>query len=225
MRWLLRFFVTETDRRAIESDLAELYELRRRHEGEAAAERWLRRQRLFYPVHVVLESVRAAIRGALGAMCSSWTGHPLQCAKPRAHARADGDNRAHRRHRPGATTAMLGVVRAVLIDPLPYAASDELFWIYTDNPPYRFSLSVVDYRALESDHPAFSAVTAYHPSTVTITDNGIAGANTERKSFLAHTSEPWDSRRSSAGSSILRTRRARADRRLDSSLLGSTLRQ
>ena len=67
---------------------------------------------------------------------------------------------------------MVGVVRAVLVNPLPYASSDDLFWIYTDNAPYRFRLSVVDYRALEADHPAFSAVAAYQPSTVTVTDNG-----------------------------------------------------
>ena len=74
----------------------------------------------------------------------------------------------------GATTAMVGVVPAVLVNPLPYAAPDELFWIYTDNPPYRFRFSVVDYRALEADHPAFSAVAAYQTSNVTVTDGGAA---------------------------------------------------
>ena len=74
----------------------------------------------------------------------------------------------------GATTGMIGVVRAVLVNPLPYAAPDELFWIYTDNPPYRFRFSVVDYRALEADHPAFSAVAAYQTSSVTVTEGGAA---------------------------------------------------
>ena len=74
----------------------------------------------------------------------------------------------------GATTAMVSVVRAVLVNPLPYAAPDELVWIYTDNPPYRFRFSVVDYRALEADHPAFSAVAAYQTSSVTVTDGGSA---------------------------------------------------
>jgi len=44
----------------------------------------------------------------------------------------------------GATTAMIGVVHAVLVNPLPYGAPDQLFWIYTDNPPFRFRFSVVD---------------------------------------------------------------------------------
>src|SRR5712691_557098 len=74
----------------------------------------------------------------------------------------------------GATTAMLGVVRAVLVNPLPYAAPNQLFWIYTDNPPFRFRFSVVDYRALETDHPAFSAVAAYQSSSVTVSDGGLA---------------------------------------------------
>ena len=172
MRWLLRFIVTEADRRAIESDLTELFELRRRHEGDVAAARWLRRQRLFYPMHIIVDR----IRGFFGAMLSGA-----------AHLTRDIPYSARSLARTpaltativltvgiglGATTAMVGVVRAVLVNPLPYASSDDLFWIYTDNAPYRFRLSVVDYRALEADHPAFSALAAYQPSTVTVTDNG-----------------------------------------------------
>ena len=59
---------------------------------------------------------------------------------------------------------MIGVIRAVLVNPLPYADAEDLYWIYTDNPPYRFRFSVVDYRALEADHPTFSAVAAYQTS-------------------------------------------------------------
>ena len=50
----------------------------------------------------------------------------------------------------GATVAALVLARTVLVDPLPYADPGRLAWIYTDNPPYRFSFSVVDYRALEA---------------------------------------------------------------------------
>ncbi len=74
----------------------------------------------------------------------------------------------------GATTGMVSVVRAVLVNPLPYAAPGELFWLYTDNPPYRFRFSVVDYRALEADHPAFSSVAAYQTSRVTVSEGGAA---------------------------------------------------
>jgi putative ABC transport system permease protein len=74
----------------------------------------------------------------------------------------------------GGTTAMIAVVRAVLLAPLPYGSPESLVWIYTDNPPYRFRLSVVDYRALEADHPAFSAIAAYQTSDVTVTDQAAA---------------------------------------------------
>jgi putative ABC transport system permease protein len=74
----------------------------------------------------------------------------------------------------GGTTAMIAVVRAVLLAPLPYASPEALVWIYTDNPPYRFRLSIVDYRALEADHPAFGAVAAYQTSLVTVTQQTLA---------------------------------------------------
>ena len=68
----------------------------------------------------------------------------------------------------GATTAMFAVVDATLLRPLPYADPDRLFRIYTDNPPFRFRFSVVDYRALEADHPSFTSVAAYQTSQVTV---------------------------------------------------------
>jgi predicted permease len=70
----------------------------------------------------------------------------------------------------GATTAMIAVVRAVLNAPLPYADAESLVWIYTDSPPHWFRLSVVDYRALEADHPAFSAIAAYQATRVNVVD-------------------------------------------------------
>jgi putative ABC transport system permease protein len=74
----------------------------------------------------------------------------------------------------GGTTAMIAVVRAVLLTPLPYASPEALVWIYTDSPPHWFRLSVVDYRALDADHPAFSSVAAYQTSLVTVTDRAAA---------------------------------------------------
>ena len=74
----------------------------------------------------------------------------------------------------GATTGMVSVIRAVLLNPLPYAEPDRLFWIYTDAHPFKFRFSLVDYRALEADHPAFSAVAAYQTRTVTLTQGDLA---------------------------------------------------
>ena len=55
----VRLLVDDDNRRAIESDLAELYEFKRREYGERAAARWLRRQRLFYPVQLLFDRLRA----------------------------------------------------------------------------------------------------------------------------------------------------------------------
>ena len=74
----------------------------------------------------------------------------------------------------GATVAALVLAKTVLVDPLPYADPGRLAWIYTDNPPYRFNFSVVDYRALEGDHPTFSAVAAYQSQQVTVADGDAA---------------------------------------------------
>jgi putative ABC transport system permease protein len=148
--------------------------LRRRQDGDAAAVRWLRRQRLVYPIHVLLDRLRGIVLGAIagfGHLCGDIPYTARSLARTPALTATIvltvGIGL-------GATTGMLGVVRAVLISPLPYAAPDDLFWIYTDNPPNRFSLSVVDYRALEEAHPGFSAVTAYQTTNVTVTNNGFA---------------------------------------------------
>lgn len=173
MRWLLRLLTSDADRRAIESDLAELYELRRQQHGARAADRWLRRQHALYPWHLFLDrccrpiprattmpylwrDIRYSLRSlahvpALSATIVLTVGIGL-----------------------GATSAMIGLVRAVLVDPLPYAHAEDLVWLYTDTPPYRFRFSVVDYRALDADHPTFSGVAAYQTHFVTVTGRGSA---------------------------------------------------
>ena len=167
MRWLLRLLVSEADRRSIENDLAELYELRRRLDGAPDADRWLRRQWLLYPWHVLADRLRASVaRGK--TMRHLW--NDVRYAL-RSLARVPalfativltvGVGL-------GATTAMIGVVRGVLVSELPYADPGSLVWIYTNNPPFWFPFSVVDYRALEADHPAFSEIGAYQTRSVTV---------------------------------------------------------
>ena len=58
MRWLLRRWLSDEDRRAIESELAELYEIRRANDGERAARRWLRRQRAMAVLHLARDRFR-----------------------------------------------------------------------------------------------------------------------------------------------------------------------
>jgi predicted permease len=173
VRWLVRWLVGDDDRRAIESDLMELYELRRRADGPRAARRWLWRQRLLLPWYLAVDRIKAVLPGwddmqhlahdvrytirsllrvpVLSATIVLTVGLGL-----------------------GATAAMIGAVWAVLVNPLPYADPASLVWIYTDSPPARWRFSVVDYRALEADHPTFEAVAAYQSSMVTVTDRAMA---------------------------------------------------
>lgn len=174
MRWLLRLFLDADDRRAIENDLAELYEVRRRRDGDVAARRWLRRQRILYPLHVALERLRAWPSAAVSTL-------PHLSRDLRYSVRTLARMPALAATIVltvgiglGATTGMLAVVRAVLVNPLPYAAADEIFWIYTDHPPNHFRFSVVDYRAFEADHPAFGEIAAYVTTRMTLSDRGSA---------------------------------------------------
>ncbi len=173
MTWLLRLLVDDANRRAIDNDLAELYDYRRRRDGVAAADRWLRRQRRIYPWLLLIDRGRTALsRGT--AMSHLWRDvrHTLRSLArvPTLAATIVLTVGVAL----GATVAAIVVTRAVVVAPLPYADADRLHWIYTDNAPHQFPLSVVDYRALEADHSSFSAVAAYQRLQVTMADGDVA---------------------------------------------------
>jgi putative ABC transport system permease protein len=173
MRWLLALLVDDADRRAIDTDLAELYEYRRRRDGGLAADRWLRRQRRIYPWLLLADRARSAIsRGT--TMPHLWPDvrHTLRSLArvPALSATIVLTVGAAL----GTTVAAIVLTRAVVVAPLPYADADRLHWIYTDNAPHQFPLSVVDYRALEADHPSFTDVAAYQRLQVTVADGDIA---------------------------------------------------
>jgi putative ABC transport system permease protein len=173
MRWLLRV-LPAADRRAAESDLAELYELRRRQDGDRAAARWLRRQHLLYPLHYFLDGARAAVTDWRALMRHLWRDVSYSLRSLARTPALTATIVLTVGIGLGATTAMIRVVRGVLVNALPYAAPDNLFWLYTDGHPFRFRFSVVDYRALEADHPAFSDVAAYQSRSVTVSQGGLA---------------------------------------------------
>ena len=149
MRWLLRLLVERG--RSPERSTAiwpSCYELRRRRDGAAAADRWLRRQRRLYPW---ICSSTACVRVLHG-----WTDDAASLARRPLHASA-----AWPPSRPLSATIMLtvgvglGATAAMVARPggarrsAAVRRSGALVWIYTDSPPYRFRFSVVDYRALE----------------------------------------------------------------------------
>jgi len=74
----------------------------------------------------------------------------------------------------GATTAIFSVINAVLIEPLPYADSDQLVRIYTDSPPNSWPLSVADYRALNEQQTSFTRVAGYSNRTMTFNRDDVA---------------------------------------------------
>jgi putative ABC transport system permease protein len=74
----------------------------------------------------------------------------------------------------GATTAIFGVVDAVLLQPLPYADPGRLVRIYTDSPPNRWGFSVADYLALEEQQSSFQQVGAYANATMTFNRGAVA---------------------------------------------------
>ena len=173
MRWLLRLLVGEADRRAIDSDLAELHDFRRRRDGAHAADRWLRRQRRLYPWLVLLDHGRAALPGWT-TMQHLWRDARYTLRSLAAVPTLSATIVLTVGVGLGTTVATIALTRAVLVNPLPYADPERLAWIYTDNPPYRFNFSIVDYRALEADHPTFSAVAAFQRQQVTVADGDAA---------------------------------------------------
>ena len=170
-RWL-RWLVREADHRAIESDLSELYEFRRRRDGDRAAAKWLRAQQRQYPVRLLAERLRAVPGRGRTVMTHFWRDLIYSARSLMRAPMLTATIVLTIGVGLGATTGMLGVIRAVLLNPLLYADADEIYWIYTDNAPFRFRFSVVDYRAFEADHPAFSEIAAYQNSRVTVTEGG-----------------------------------------------------
>jgi putative ABC transport system permease protein len=179
VRPVWRWFASDEDRRAIDADLAELYELKRRADGDEAARRWLARQHWIYTWHTI----------AGGLMALRPRGITMQHLWRDLRFGVRGFLRAPALFATiivtvgvglGATTAMVGVVRAVLVSALPYADPSSLFWIYTDHPPFWFPFSVVDYRALEADHPAFAGVAGYQTRSATVSGSGEAERVTMR---------------------------------------------
>ena len=163
-RWSMRWLMSAENRQAALADLEELYQHRRAREGSAAADAWLRRQSSQYswrllghpePMRTLLNDARQSLRSlartpVLAGTIVLTVGLGI-----------------------GATTAIFGVVHAVLIKPLPYPDAHELVNIYTDAPPNKWRFSVVDWRAVEQRHEAFSQVAGYTSGTATFSNGDV----------------------------------------------------
>ena len=74
----------------------------------------------------------------------------------------------------GATTIAFGAVYTSLLRPLPYDAPERLVRVFTDSPPNKFPLSVVDYRALEAQQTRFERMAGYTARPMAWTDGVTA---------------------------------------------------
>jgi putative ABC transport system permease protein len=171
MRRLPRWLLSDADRQVIESDLAELYEFHRQQHGDRAAARWLRRQRALYPLHLLRERVRtilgsdAGAGGLMSGLLSDFK-HSAQSLKRSPGLAAIivltvGLGL-------GATAAMVTVIDAVVLRPLPYPDQDALMWIYWDRQSRPNPISVADYRAIDEQQTTFSHLAGYETNTVTV---------------------------------------------------------
>ncbi|MDB4905966.1 MAG: hypothetical protein JWO05_750 [Gemmatimonadetes bacterium] len=78
----------------------------------------------------------------------------------------------------GASTAMFSAVDAVLLSHLPYHDDEQLVRIFEqDSPTNRWTMSDVDYQAIERDTHSFSAVGAARPGATSVS----AGGDAERR--------------------------------------------
>ncbi len=179
-RWTIRLLLSRDCSRSVTSDLAELYETRRRRQGDHAARAWLRRQVAAYPRRLLADRLRRLVRGRVRASSGQ---PPTVRAEPGRSLLRDLRHSLRSLARTpvlsativltvglgiGATTTIFTVINSVLIQPLPYYDPGHLFRIYTDAPPNRWPLSVADYRALEEQQTSFSSVAGYNNATVTL---------------------------------------------------------
>ncbi len=184
-RFAFRLFLSPEESRAISSELGELYERRRARDGARAAVSWYRRQTIQYPFRLLVER--------LGAGRIPRSADP---ANRRGRSREKmhhflGDLRVSTRSllkTPGlsltivltvglgigATAAVFAVIHAVMMKPLPYPEPEHLVQIYTDSPPNRWPLSVVDYQAIEQQHTTFESVAAYVNRIETFNQDDLA---------------------------------------------------
>jgi len=171
MRRLFHRLLSDADRRAIESDLAELYEFHRRHDGERAAARWLRRQQVLYPLHLIWERVRTSLvpDAGVGGLMSGLLNDVKHSAKSLMRSPGLAATIVLTVGLGlGATAAMVTMIHAVVVRPLPYPDQDALVWLYWNRAASQNPLSVADYRAIDEQQAVFSHLAGYETSSVTV---------------------------------------------------------
>ncbi len=182
MRRLLKWLLSEDDRRAFESEQLELYDARRAREGDGSAARGRRADRRGLVMRLVVDRVKRSAAGATrdGRRRVGATDRLAQIWRDVRHS-----TRSLARTPGlastivltvglglGATTAMVSVIHTVVVSPLPYRDADRIVLVRTQHGDNVFNLSVVDYRAIEAQQTSFTAVAASQQMSVTVAVNG-----------------------------------------------------
>ncbi len=180
VRWLLSALLGSEDRRAVEQDLQELFERRRSRDGDREAAAWMRRQWRQYARRLLAERARGA---AAGLRMMMRPGDAIRTATRDVRHSVRSLTRTPALSLTivltvglgiGATTAIYGVTDTVLMRPLPYPDAGRLVRVYTDSPPNRWPLSVVDYRALAGQQTSFSQIAAIQNRAMTFNREDVA---------------------------------------------------
>ena len=88
----------------------------------------------------------------------------------------------------GGSVAVFAVADLLILRPLPYPQADRLVWIHTENPPYRFNFSVVDFQALAEQQTTFQGVAALQAGSAAL----VTAEGAERVSTWAVTPGLFD---------------------------------
>ncbi|MCI0434995.1 MAG: ABC transporter permease [Gemmatimonadetes bacterium] len=182
-RTALRWLLPSAEREVVLSELRELWEQRVTRQGDdAAARRWYTRQARAYPMRLLRERARRMLRrgGDARAGAGQLSARPSMLTGLRGETKQAARGLARSRMLAttivltvglgiGATTTMLAVVRAVLLDAVPYPAADRLVRIYHAIGENRWNLSVVDYQAIETQQTRFDGVAAQTTAEQTLT--------------------------------------------------------
>ena len=172
MRWLL----PDAERRAVVSELEELWERRVESEGEARANRWYARQLRAYPLWLLGDRLRRLVPGGSRGRIEPGGGRGDGGGGMLAGLRGDAFHALRWWLKSpvlastivltlalglGATPAMFAVVRVVLLDPLPYESADRLVRIYHAIRGNQWPLSVADFQAIEAQQTHLEGVAAF----------------------------------------------------------------
>jgi putative ABC transport system permease protein len=183
VRAALRLFLHVEERAEVLSELRELWEGRVAREGAVTARRWYVRQLRGYPLRLLRYRARAVLARALGRRSGAPVVEAVHGASWLEGVRGDVAQSLRSWAKSpvlaltviltvglglGASTAMLGIVRVVLLDPLPYGASDRMVRIYHALGENRWPLAVADYLAIEEQQTHFDGVAAYATSERTL---------------------------------------------------------